>query len=342
MQFLLCAAHESAYHACVISILNGGWLFLGIWWQSFYLLLIKNAFMILNMLKGNWNATSLDYAAWMLVLSHDPPWQRFPIISHVILINFHEISHYFLFFAPFSRIPCKSHRKWLCSRTITCTKIGWKESWEIKENHTPRTANVYPMHFSRPTIMYNIVTMANARYSLKVFSDQTFGWHWLADIVPISDLTKTIFLRLPAADSCHSWFPSDFWIGTITITFTSLQRLLSRGNLCALCNTRQSIKQSNTHACPLGTRRFCDAEATSLTLIQRRNNVVCSVGSRPSTNVELVSVDGYPALIQHWPAFAWYVILKTTAQVFTIGAKPLFVFTRVQSPGVNAVKSPTW
>ena len=84
------------------------------------------------------------------------------------------------------------------------------------------------------------------------------------------------------------------------------------------------------------------AHDVAATLIQRRNNVVCSVGSRPSTNVELVSGDGYPALIQHWPALAWYVTLKTTAQVFTIGAKQLFVFTRVQSPGVNAVKSPTW
>ena len=29
---------------------------------------------------------------------------------------------------------------------------------------------------------------------------------------------------------------------------------------------------------PLGTRRCCDVESTSLTLIQRRNNVVCPVG----------------------------------------------------------------
>ena len=32
--------------------------------------------------------------------------------------------------------------------------------------------------------------------------------------------------------------------------------------------------------CPPGTRRCCDVESTSLTLIQRRNNVVCPVGSR--------------------------------------------------------------
>ena len=30
---------------------------------------------------------------------------------------------------------------------------------------------------------------------------------------------------------------------------------------------------------PLGTRRCCDVESTSLTLIQRRNNVVYTVGS---------------------------------------------------------------
>ena len=29
---------------------------------------------------------------------------------------------------------------------------------------------------------------------------------------------------------------------------------------------------------PLGTQRCCDVESTSLTLIQRRNNVVCPVG----------------------------------------------------------------
>ena len=29
---------------------------------------------------------------------------------------------------------------------------------------------------------------------------------------------------------------------------------------------------------PLGTRRCCDVESTSMTLIQRRNNVVCPVG----------------------------------------------------------------
>ena len=29
---------------------------------------------------------------------------------------------------------------------------------------------------------------------------------------------------------------------------------------------------------PMGTRRCCDVESTSLTLIQRRNNVVCQVG----------------------------------------------------------------
>ena len=29
---------------------------------------------------------------------------------------------------------------------------------------------------------------------------------------------------------------------------------------------------------PLGTRRYCDVESTSLTLIQRRNNAVCPVG----------------------------------------------------------------
>ena len=29
---------------------------------------------------------------------------------------------------------------------------------------------------------------------------------------------------------------------------------------------------------PLGTRRYYDVELTSLTLIQRRNNVVCPVG----------------------------------------------------------------
>ena len=30
---------------------------------------------------------------------------------------------------------------------------------------------------------------------------------------------------------------------------------------------------------PLGTRRCCDVESTSKPLIQRRNNVVCPVGS---------------------------------------------------------------
>ena len=32
------------------------------------------------------------------------------------------------------------------------------------------------------------------------------------------------------------------------------------------------------HSTPLGTRRFCDVESTSLPLIQRRKNVVCPVG----------------------------------------------------------------
>ena len=33
------------------------------------------------------------------------------------------------------------------------------------------------------------------------------------------------------------------------------------------------------HQYPLGTQRCCDIELTSLTLIQRHNNVVCPVGS---------------------------------------------------------------
>ena len=37
---------------------------------------------------------------------------------------------------------------------------------------------------------------------------------------------------------------------------------------------------------PLGTRRCCDVESTSTTLIQRPNNVVCPVGI-PSTNTGL-------------------------------------------------------
>ena len=52
---------------------------------------------------------------------------------------------------------------------------------------------------------------------------------------------------------------------------------------------------------PLGTRRCCDVESTSLTLIQRRNNVVCPVGRHLSGDLisasvirmyQVVSLDG--------------------------------------------------
>ena len=36
---------------------------------------------------------------------------------------------------------------------------------------------------------------------------------------------------------------------------------------------------------PLGTQRCCDVESTSVTLIQRRNNVVCPVGDLLVSNV---------------------------------------------------------
>ena len=41
---------------------------------------------------------------------------------------------------------------------------------------------------------------------------------------------------------------------------------------------RQSIHQCIDSTSPLGTRRCCDVESTSLTLIQRRSNAVCPVG----------------------------------------------------------------
>ena len=39
------------------------------------------------------------------------------------------------------------------------------------------------------------------------------------------------------------------------------------------------IHSSKIKQFPLGTRRCCDVESTSLTLIQRRNNVVCPLGN---------------------------------------------------------------
>ena len=47
-------------------------------------------------------------------------------------------------------------------------------------------------------------------------------------------------------------------------------------------NPREEITDV-AYAYPLGTRRCCDVESTSLTLIQRRINVVCPVGIHLTT-----------------------------------------------------------
>ena len=60
---------------------------------------------------------------------------------------------------------------------------------------------------------------------------------------------------------------------------------LSSALLCSVlkgdlqCPTRQNIQEKNERGQGTpGRRRYCDVESTSMTLIQRRNNVVCPVG----------------------------------------------------------------
>ena len=49
-------------------------------------------------------------------------------------------------------------------------------------------------------------------------------------------------------------------------------------NLCRIKFNTYKFELAWYKAVPLGTRRCCDVESKSLMLIQRRNNVVCSVG----------------------------------------------------------------
>ena len=53
-------------------------------------------------------------------------------------------------------------------------------------------------------------------------------------------------------------------------------------NLCELLLTVVKIETDNDN--PPGTRRCCDVESTSMTLIIRRNNVVCLVEGHGNTN----------------------------------------------------------
>ena len=49
--------------------------------------------------------------------------------------------------------------------------------------------------------------------------------------------------------------------------------------LCMMCHNATSEIYENNDYVLLGTRRYCNVESTSSTLIQSRNNVVCPVGA---------------------------------------------------------------
>ena len=92
--------------------------------------------------------------------------------------------------------------------------------------------------------------------------------------------------------------------------------LRSNYNDCRQENTSSYIEHS-----PPGTRRCCDVESTSLTVIQRRNNAMCPAGS------PLVSIVGLEGEWRHFylywaiPAvisIAWICLFQTSSLLWSM------------------------
>ena len=121
----------------------------------------------------------------------------------------------------------------------------------------------------------------------------THGRRWRLYDVTLWRQWMTLFLgmmckqgQISAGSSCRAILPRStlcemmHWVGpqqTEDIKPTMIQRPVSAGP------TRHVLSPSDMWlvqwCCPLDTRRFCDVKSTSMTLIERRNNLVYPVGS---------------------------------------------------------------